>query len=120
MDDADFDRVEKDLGLRLPDAYRSVLRDAPKLSRYYPEVIVVDATVVVALNREFRDGEFSADWQAHWLAIGTEANGDVLFIDLQEPVSPVFSWDHETHEVRTEAASMAALAQRAREEAASF
>jgi hypothetical protein len=104
----------------LPDAYRSVLRDPPKLPRYYPEVIVADAAVVVALNREFRDGEFSADWKAHWLAIGTEANGDVLFIDLQKPASPIFSWDHETHEVRTEAASMAEFVQKFREEAASF
>ena len=65
------------------------------------------------------DADFDRVKEALGLGL-PEANGDVLFIDFQGPASPVFSWDHETHEVRTEASSMAELAQRAREEAASF
>jgi hypothetical protein len=65
-----------------------------------------DVRSVLSWNAMLREGEWSAEWSADRFAIGCSPCGDTYFLDLTGGSPAVFLWDHETHRVSQESASL--------------
>ena len=103
MTDADFKRIEKELGLKLPAAYVKIMRDYPDELRNWPDApganrsewFFTDPQQVIDVNRQFRQspGDFvkkpepyRKQWPANLLVIGRyEKNWHAVDVTRDDP-----------------------------------
>lgn len=120
MSDADMDRIESALALKLPASYRRFMLDYPRwLPAKQPDwsdvekwELADDPDRVIRFNqyvRGFGPGEFFDDgpWPAHYFVIGSERDQNWYFLDLASGSDAVFLFHHEEGEIRREADSLA-------------
>lgn len=119
MTEADLDRIESTLSLRLPAAYRRFMLAYPAwLPAQQPDwsdveqwELANDPERVIHFNqyvRGFGAGEFFDDgpWPPHYFVIGSEHDQNWYFLDLKSDSDGVFLFHHEEGEVRREAESL--------------
>ena len=120
MTNAELDRIESALGVKLPAFYRRFMLDYP---RWLPEKqpdwsdvergeLANEPNRVIHFNRYVRGfgpGEFFDDrpWPDHYFVIGSEEEQNWYFLDLEGGSEAVFLFHHEEGEVRREAESLA-------------
>jgi hypothetical protein len=110
--DADLDRIESALGLKLPAFYRRFMMSYPKsLVERQPDWCDVekweladDPDRVIEFNRRVRGaapGTYFADrpWPLHYFVIGSEQNQNWYFLNLEEGSERVYSYHHERGDV---------------------
>ncbi len=120
MTDADLDRIESALALKLPAFYRRFILGYPAwLPAKQPDwsdvakcELADDPERVIHFNqyvRGFGPDEFFDDevWPPHYFVIGSEAEQNWYFLDLASGSEAVFLFHHEEGEVRREAESLA-------------
>lgn len=98
MTSGDLDRVEHDLGIRLPSDYRALVLAYPAgLGAGGPDYeLLDDASQLIAINRLFREqGFFGLPWPPHFFSFGGDGNGNEYYLDLRTEPSPVYFADHE-------------------------
>jgi len=90
----DIARIEKELGVRLPAAYRSLVCPFP-VRAYAGNVETLlwdDPTQIINLNRELRAGRPSlVPWAPHVFALGRDDSGCASAIDLRQS-EPTVKW----------------------------
>jgi hypothetical protein len=94
----DLDRLERELGIRLPGEYRALILTYPHgLGPSGPDYeLLDDARQLLAINRLFREeGFFGMPWPAHFFAFGGDGMGNQYYLDLRREPSPVYFADHE-------------------------
>ena len=94
MNEAELDRVERELGVTLPASYRELMTGFPIRACSGNEEFALwdSADGLIRLNRQYRD-EFA--WQNHLFALGQlEGDTATYAIDLRDPVAPVWWIDH--------------------------
>lgn len=119
MTEADLDRIESALGLKLPGFYPRYMLNYPRwLVQKQPEWSDVaawefadDPERVIHFNRYvrgFEPGEFfdEGPWPPHFFAIGSEAEQNWYFLDLASDSVAVYLFHHEMGEVDEEASSL--------------
>jgi hypothetical protein len=119
MNDADLNRIESALDLKLPVFYRRYMLDYPRwLPEKQPEWSDVtrwefadDPDRVIHFNqhvRGFEPGEYFDDrpWPPHYFVIGSEAEQNWYFLDLAGGSELVYLYHHEMGDVGQEAASL--------------
>lgn len=122
MTDADLDRIESALDLKLPAFYRRFVLNYPQhLADEQPEwsdiekwELANDPDRVIHFNQYVRDarpGEFFDDraWPTHYFVIGSEQEQNWYFLDLQSESEVVYLFHHEMGDVAQEAPSLAAF-----------
>ncbi len=86
-------KIEQELQAKLPDTYKRVLLKYPfppdSDAAYYdlygdPEVILEDNKYYI------NNGINGLSWPNHHFIIGNDGAGDIFFIDLNSPNSPIF------------------------------
>jgi hypothetical protein len=120
MTEADLDRIESALALKLPAAYRQFMLAYPAwLPGKQPDwsdverwELANDPEQVIRFNqyvRGFGPGEFfdNGPWPPHFFVIGSEQNQNWYFLDLACGSDVVFLFHHEEGEVRRDAESLA-------------
>lgn len=98
MNSSDFEHIEQALGLTLPQAYRQVLISYPfaQDTQIYDRDLFESAAGIIDQNQIYRQGGFFGQkWPAHYLIIGRDTFGNLHFINLNQPDSPVYFADHE-------------------------
>jgi hypothetical protein len=114
----DLDRVERQLAIRLPAAYRALIQADPvALGASGPDdQLIDDAERLIALNRRLRDRGLSGQtWPAHFFAFGGDGSGNAYYFDLRRDPSPIGVADHVDSEYREQWPSLDAwLAERIR------
>jgi cell wall assembly regulator SMI1 len=118
----DLDRIEHELGIRLPSEYRALALTYP-LGRgpSGPDYeLLDDANQIIAINRLFREqGFFGMPWPPHFFTFGGDGSGNEYYLDLRKEPSPVYFADHENILAGGEWPSLEAwLAERVAEQAA--
>jgi hypothetical protein len=119
MTDADLDRIESALDLKLPAFYREYMLNYPRwLPERQPEWSDVtqwefadEPDRVIHFNHLVRGsepGEFFDDgpWPAHYFVIGSEAEQNWYFLDLKGGSEAVYLFHHEMGDVAEEARSL--------------
>jgi hypothetical protein len=119
MTNADLDRIEVALDLKLPGFYRRYMLNYPRwLAEKQPEWSNVtewefadDPDQVIRFNQYVRGcqpDEFFDDepWPPHYFVIGSEAEQNWYFLDLAGSSEAVYLFHHEMGEVREEAKSL--------------
>jgi hypothetical protein len=119
MTDADLDRIEAALDLKLPAFYRRYMLTYPRwLADKQPDWSDVtrwefadDPDRVIHFNRyvrSFEPGEFFDDgpWPAHYFVIGSEREQNWYFLDLVGGSEEVFLFHHEMGDVAPVAATL--------------
>lgn len=120
MTEADLDRIESALALKLPASYRQLMLDyplwLPAEQPHWSEVerweLANDADRIISFNQEVRSaepGEFFDDrpWPPHYFVIGSERGQNWFFLDLASGSDAVWMFHHEEGELRREASSLA-------------
>jgi len=129
LDNNDLNNIEQMLGLKLPQAYREILLSYPFDidANIYDRDLYQSAASVIEQNQMYRkSGFFGQKWPAHYLVIGSDAFGNLHFLDLTQPKCLVFFADHEdtaysdTIEAEEEAANLSDWVKHMQEQAASF
>ena len=82
------------VGREIPKGYETFLLECP-LAEDEVEYWLDPKDVLKANLDARRDGFFGEPWPAHYLAIGDDDAGNILFLDLSEPQAPVRMADHE-------------------------
>ncbi len=98
MTSEDLDRIERELGVRLPATYRALVQAYPLgLGPSGPDYeLIDDADQLIATNRYFRKhGFFGQPWPAHFFSFGGDGSGNEYYLDLRRDPSPVCFADHE-------------------------
>jgi len=117
----DLDRIERELGIRLPGEYRALVLTYPLgLGPSGPDYeLLDDAGEIIAVNRRLReDGFFGMPWPAHFFSFGGDGSGNEYYLDLRKEPSPVYFADHEGTLYSEQWPSLDAwLAERIREQA---
>jgi hypothetical protein len=117
----DLDRIERELGIRLPGEYRALILTYPMaLGASGPDYeLLDDPAELVAVNRRFREqGFFGLPWPAHFFCFGGDGSGNEYYLDLRKDPSPVYFADHEGTLYSEQWPSLDAwLAERLREQA---
>ena len=117
----DLDRIERELGIRLPGEYRALVLTYPLgLGPSGPDYeLLDDAGGIVAVNRRLREqGFFGMPWPAHFFCFGGDGSGNEYYLDLRKEPSPVYFADHEGSLYEEQWPSLDAwLAERLREQA---
>ena len=93
----ELDRIERELGLKLPGSYREFMQSGEfgEGSRG-PQDLTGVGEEVIAMNKDLRmNGFFGAKWPEHYIAIGDDGAGDYYFTDAQRDRPAVFLADHE-------------------------
>ncbi len=93
----DFEKIEKELSLSLPVAYREALarREFQSEAAGFQE-FTSDADEIIGLNLEVRaDGFCGVKWPANHFVIGDDGAGDYYFTDLNRTTPAVFLADYE-------------------------
>jgi hypothetical protein len=93
----DFTRIEVELSILLPEAYRAALQRPEFQSEAAGfQEFTGDADEVIGLNLEVRqDGFYGVKWPAQYLVIGEDGAGNNYFTDLNRQHPAVFLADHE-------------------------
>ncbi len=93
----DFEKIEKELSLSLPAAYREALMRPEFQSEAAGfQEFTSDADEVIGLNLEVRaSGFYGVKWLEHCLVIGDDGAGNNYFTDVKKERSAVFLADHE-------------------------
>ena len=93
----DFEKIEKELSLSLPAAYREALARPEFQSEAAGfQEFTGDADEVIGLNLEVRaDGFCGVKWPVNYLVIGDDGAGDYYFTDVNRTTPAVFLADHE-------------------------
>lgn len=97
MNAEDFARIEEELSLTLPPAYREIVQ-RPEFQGEAAGFLEFsgDADEVIGLNLELRrDGFYGVKWPNHYLVIGEDGAGNHYFTDLKRELPAVFLADHE-------------------------
>jgi SMI1 / KNR4 family (SUKH-1) len=93
-----LDRVERELGIRLPGDYRALVLTYPvALGKSGPDYqLLDDSEQLIATNRLLREqGFFGSPWPAHFFSFGGDGLGNEYYLDLRKEPSPVYFADHE-------------------------
>ena len=116
-----LDRIEHELGIRLPAEYRVLVLTYPAgLGTSGPDYeLLDDPAELIAVNRRLReDGFFGMPWPAHFYSFGGDGSGNEYYLDLRKEPSPVYFADHEGSLYGEQWPSLDAwLAERLREQA---
>ncbi|RYD60296.1 MAG: hypothetical protein EOP83_19720 [Verrucomicrobiaceae bacterium] len=98
MKHSDIARIERELEIQLPEAYKKALLSYP-IPAYVgnSETMLWDeADRLIALNLELRRGRLSVDpWPARFFALGLDDGGCSDALDLDDPEHGVFWFDHQ-------------------------
>jgi hypothetical protein len=117
----DLDRIERELGIRLPGEYRALVLTYPLgLGPSGPDYeLLDDPGEIIAVNRRLREhGFFGMPWPAHFFSFGGDGSGNEYYLDLRKEPSPVYFADHEGTLYEEQWPSLDAwLAERLREQA---
>jgi SMI1-KNR4 cell-wall len=90
MTDDDIDTIEGQLGVTMPDEYRSL---APKVSN---DCIFNTAKKVVLSTQQYRiQGMGEKPFPSENVIIGESGTGDLFSLDLSQDPAPVVEFDHE-------------------------
>jgi hypothetical protein len=93
----DLDRVERELGIRLPSEYRALVLTYPVgLGTAGPDTQLLDLPEqLIAINRSLRSHGFSGEaWPAHFFTFGGDGHGNHYYLDVRREPSPVYFADH--------------------------
>jgi cell wall assembly regulator SMI1 len=93
-----LDRVERELGIRLPNDYRALVLTYPTgLGSSGPDYeLLDDPEQLITTNRYLREnGFFDMPWPAHFFSFGGDGSGNEYYLDLRQEPSPVYFADHE-------------------------
>lgn len=97
MTDEDFEKIEKELSIKLPQTYRDVVL-RPEFqgeAAGYME-FTGDADEVIGLNLEIRErGFYGVKWPENYLVIGEDGAGNNYFTDVRRETPAVFLAEHE-------------------------
>lgn len=97
MDVSDLDRIEEELFIELPHAYREFMlaypdrlrsTDAPSFE------LQDDPDKLIEINKLVETFQLS-DWESSWFVIGESGCGDYYVIDVADDECAVVFWDHE-------------------------
>ena len=93
----DFEKIEKELSLSLPAAYREALMRPEFQSEAAGfQEFTGDADEIIGLNLELRaSGFYHVKWPEHYLVIGEDGAGNNYFTDVIKQRPAVFLADHE-------------------------
>ena len=93
----DFEKIEKELSLSLPAAYReALLRPEFQSEAAGFQEFTGDADEIIGLNLEVRaEGFYGVKWPEHYLVVGEDGAGNNYFTDLNKERPAVFLADHE-------------------------
>ncbi len=93
----DFEKIEKELSVSLPAAYRDALARPEFQSEAAGfQEFTGDADEIIGLNLEVRaDGFCGVKWPVTYLVIGDDGAGDYYFTDVNRTTPAVFLADHE-------------------------
>jgi len=93
----DFEKIEKELSLSLPVAYREALARPEFQSEAAGfQEFTGDADEIIGLNLEVRaSGFYGVKWPEHYLVIGEDGAGNNYFTDVNKERPAVFLADHE-------------------------
>ncbi len=94
----DVSRIERELGITVPEDYRALVTDYPaELWKHVSDFdLLDDPSGVIEINREVRTGDFyDLTWPEEYFAIGETRRGDYYCLDLSNDASPVIYFDHE-------------------------
>ena len=83
----DLDRIERDLGIRLPGNYRALVLTYPLgLGASGPDYeLLDDPAQIIAINQQFREhGFFGMPWPAHYFSFGGDCAGNAYYLDLRK------------------------------------
>ena len=113
MTDTQLDRIETELGLRLPADYRAVSQEFPfrtigneRVYWFYDDPNSVIQNTRVPMS----DGDYDmANWNPTYLIIGRGAAGDEHLIDTALAHSSVYLLSHEDHSIVEEWPSLSAF-----------
>jgi len=95
---SDLDRIERELGIRLPADYRALLTNYPAaLGRQGSDYeLLDDPQPLIEINTLYRaQGFFDMPWPEHYYSIGGDGSGNDYYLDLRVQQSPVYFADHE-------------------------
>ena len=98
MTSDDLDRIETELGIRLPKTYRKAVDPfpVPALQGNTEWMFWDDADALIELNMQLREDEkFREAWPARFYATGEDAGGCSDAIDLEDPEFGVFWFDRQ-------------------------
>lgn len=124
MTKADLDRIEAELGLRLPADYRELMLDYPEFLRqaHYSspvgglasdDLLIADPDRVIAYNRNWRDDDFllgeddTEPRVCRYLIIGEDCGGNSWSVRLGNEDGTVWFFNHEDGSLEPSAASCA-------------
>jgi hypothetical protein len=98
MQDSDIARIERELGIHLPEVYKKALLSYP-IAAYTGNSETMfwdDADRLIALNNELRRGIHAvAPWPARFYALGQDSGGCSDALDLEDPEHGVFWFDRQ-------------------------
>lgn len=88
-----LDRVERELGIRLPSNYRALVVTYPAgLGSSGPDYeLLDDPEQLIAINRRLREeGFFGMPWPAHFFSFGGDGTGNEYYLELdRDPLARV-------------------------------
>ncbi|MDA0661162.1 MAG: SMI1/KNR4 family protein [Planctomycetota bacterium] len=93
----DVQRIEQELGLKVPESYASVVLNypCPEVEGICRHGLFSDSQYVIEVNLEHRkEGWFGLAWPNHFLAIGDDGCGDTYFMVIGKD-DKVYMADHE-------------------------
>ena|ERR1041384_8001648 len=111
MTESDIQRIEKELGITLPDDYKAFMRSYPFQSdSIASENIMDDANWLIEAT-----GTRHRLFPPHTFIIGTDGGESTYFLDLSRQPSPVFNFDLETRGITEESPDLQAFVNKCRE-----
>jgi hypothetical protein len=92
MTDEDLRRIEAELSITLPEAYRAVVRAFPVPAHVGNDETPIwdDAAALIRLNQELRAGKIGKPWPPELFAVGAEDDGSRYALDLGSSDASVF------------------------------
>ena len=97
MTDADIIKLERELGITLPAAYKQAVVPfcLPALAGNTTYALWDDATRLVELNLKLQAGsQIRPAWPTHMFAVGNPYGDELVAIDTRTPDGPVWWLDH--------------------------
>jgi hypothetical protein len=108
MQASEIDRIERELEIKLPDAYRKALLSypIPAYAGNSETMFWDDAGRLIALNLELRNGRSPVDpWPVRFYALGQDDGGCSDALDLDDPEYGVFWFDRQHVDVEASSRS---------------
>lgn len=101
MTESDVSRIEQELGVRIPDAYATLLRSYPFPEDSYvaetylwndPKVLIDSTT---HLDSIIGNMQSNVAPRARMFQIGSDGGEEIYLADLRNPTSPIYVYDFE-------------------------